>query len=86
MSTLELISSRPARTDVEALVLAAACADEAPALVTDGAATDGLDLESLAAALPAVGFTGELDAVVRLPADVLGPDAAANCEIGRAHV
>ena len=79
MSTLELISSRPARTDVEALVLAAACVDEAPTLVTDGAVTDGLDLESLAAALPAVGFTGELDAIVRLPADVLGPNAAAGC-------
>ncbi|WP_412768247.1 leucyl aminopeptidase [Actinomyces israelii] len=79
MTTLEMIPSSPARNEVEALVLAAADTDKTPALVTDGASTEGLDLQALAAALPAVGFTGALDAVVRLPADVLGPDAAADC-------
>ena len=79
MTTLELISSCSARTDVDALVLAAADVDKAPVLVTDGAATEGLDLRALAAALPAVGFTGALDAVVRLPAAVLGPDVDAGC-------
>ena len=66
-----MIPSSPARNEVEALVLAAADTDKTPALVTDGASTEGLDLQALAAALPAVGFTGALDAVVRLPADVL---------------
>ena len=46
-----MIPSSPARNEVEALVLAAADTDKTPALVTDGASTEGLDLQALAAAL-----------------------------------
>ena len=67
----------------EILVLAAAPgqgADSRPVLLLDGAAPTGLDTGVLAGLLPHLGFTGEQDAVQRLPAsaaagdDYAGPD------------
>ena len=79
MTTLELMSSRPARANVEVLVLAAARIDGAPSLLTDGIITEDLDVGALATALSAVGFTGELDEVARVPSGALGPDMPADC-------
>ena len=79
MTTLELMSSRPARANVEVLVLAAARIDGAPSLLTDGIITEDLDVGALATALSAVGFTGELDEVARVPSGALGPDMTADC-------
>jgi len=79
VTTLELMSSRPARANVEVLVLAAARIDGAPSLLTDGIITEDLDVGALATALSAVGFTGELDEVARVPSGALGPDMTADC-------
>ena len=79
MTILELMSSRPARANVEVLVLAAARIDGAPSLLTDGIITEDLDVGALATALSAVGFTGELDEVARVPSGALGPGMTADC-------
>ena len=73
------MSSRPARANVEVLVLAAARIDGAPSLLTDGIITEDLDVGALATALSAVGFTGELDEVARVPSGALGPGMTADC-------
>ena len=77
MTILELTTSCDPRLNVDVLVLAAAHIDQTPVLLTDGVVNQGLDLTALATALPTTGFTGELDAVIRVPSSVLGSDARA---------
>ena len=77
VTILELTTSCDPRLNVDVLVLAAAHIDQTPVLLTDGVVNQGLDFTALATALPTTGFTGELDAVIRVPSSVLGSDVRA---------
>ncbi len=73
MTTLSLAPT-PCDPAPQVLVLAAVPAGPGTVhVLADGALTDGLDLDALEALLPTLGFTGDLDAVVRLPASAVAP-------------
>ncbi|ARD41606.1 leucyl aminopeptidase [Actinomyces gaoshouyii] len=75
MSTLEIIQAPAARIDADVLVLAAAPPSDggATGILRTGACLEGIDVSAVEAALPSLGFSGSLDAVVRIPSAIAAP-------------
>lgn len=71
-SQITLTSGTPAdAASADTLVLAAATTGDGARLLTDGPAAAVIDADAVNALLPALGFSGELDGVLRVPANGL---------------
>lgn len=78
MSTLHIAPAPAAGIDADVLVLAAESptGGGAPSILSPGASLEGIDAEALEALLAPLGFTGALDAVVRVPSGAVAAPGA----------
>ncbi|MCL3778371.1 hypothetical protein H6X67_09585, partial [Actinomyces sp. AC-20-1] len=83
LPSLSFSSEPAALAGADALVLAARApqaGESGPRLLVDGPGPQGLDLPALEALVAALGFTGALDEVVRVPAAAM-PGARAGADV-----